>query len=77
MPKGAPLSLKKALDLMRLPGHRLMRMHAGEKMEWFVVPGGFVLAETAAEIIRRPDVSAAEDGLFPGHSQTFSLGGVR
>lgn len=76
MPKGKPLALRKALDLLRLPGHRLMRISDGNaSMSWFVVPGGFVLPETAAEIIKRPDVCGCEDGLFPGYSQTFQIGG--
>ena len=73
------LNLKKATELMRTPGHRLMLLHNNKGsagMSYFVVPGGPVSAEDALEIIKRPDVLAAQDGLFKNCSQTWVLKGV-
>jgi len=39
--KPREMALHKALDLLRLPNHRLMLMHvSGGQQEYFVVPGG-------------------------------------
>jgi hypothetical protein len=71
------LKSDKAADLMR-QGSRLVQMHNGPEkgISWFVVPGGEINADTAAAIIRRPDVEARYDALFPGMSQTWRMGGA-
>jgi hypothetical protein len=69
------LGIKRALDLLRLPGHRLVLMHAKapEGTAYYVVPGGRLDRSDAQKILTRPDVVAGEDGLFPGHSQTWTI----
>jgi hypothetical protein len=71
------LGLNRALDLLRQPGHRLMRMHSAtlpEGCAYYVVPGGYVEPADAAKIIARPDVSVFDDGLFPHCEQSWKLG---
>ena len=71
------IGLKKALELMRVDGHRLMSMHTTDSPNgkaFYVVPGGYVEPDTAQKIIARPDVIPQDDGLFPGHPQTWKMG---
>lgn len=70
------LSFKRACELMGLPGTRLVRMRSAESPSGFahyVVPGGSVTPDTAAKIKARGDVVAGQDGLFPGHDQTWRV----
>jgi MOSC domain-containing protein YiiM len=69
------LPLAQALKLLRTPDHRLMLMHTRTGTAYYVVPGGRVSKEDALKIIQRPDVQPFDDGLFPGCSQTWRLGG--
>lgn len=72
------IGLKKALELMRIQGHRLMLMHTTGSENghaYYVVPGGYVEPDTARKIMERPDVQPQDDGLFPGHPQSWVLGG--
>jgi hypothetical protein len=64
------LSETKAIEMMR-ERRRLMQLHTGGRVEWFIVPGGQVSAATAANILARPDVQPFDDGLFPGVPQTY------
>lgn len=67
------MRIKKAIDLMHT-GSRLMQMNkSGDSPAWYLVPGGEVTLEMAEQIKAMPDVSASEDGLFPGHSQTWRI----
>jgi|GEM_PF-4697839 len=71
------IGFKKAIDRMRMPGPRLIRMRAEGAKEGFahyVVPGGYVEADVAQKIKDHPQVRASHDGLFPGHDQTWRLG---
>lgn len=71
------VGLKKALELMRQPGTRLVRMYTDKAPDGFahyLVPGGYVEPSTAEKIKDHPLVCASEDGLFPGHDQTWRLG---
>lgn len=71
------LTPKTALQLLRQPGHRLMLMFTNDPKEpkaYYLVPGGYVSPEIAAKLLERPDVVAADDGLFPGNSQTWTIG---
>jgi hypothetical protein len=64
------LNLRCALDLMRKPGTRMI-ISSGT---YYIVPvGGCVDLSVAAKIIAHPQVSAGEDGLFPGMDQTWRL----
>jgi hypothetical protein len=70
-------SLQKALELMRRPGTRLVKMFTNASPEGYahyIVPGGIVSADTAAKIKAHPLVMASKDGLWPGQDQTWRLG---
>ena len=70
------IGLKRAIELMRLPNTRLVRMVTDGSPDGFahyVVPGGYVEPSTADKIKARPDVVAGNDGLFPGHDQTWRV----
>lgn len=70
------IGFKKALDLLRLPGRRLVFMHTPSSPNgraYYVVPGGYVEPETAQKIIAQADVICGKDGLFPGHAQTWRI----
>jgi hypothetical protein len=76
------LDLRDALELMHIDGHRLMLMHcnAGKPGDptgkaYYIVPGGYINATDAKKIIARDDVRPNEDGLFPGCTQTWRMGG--
>ena len=66
------LSLDKALDLMRR-GARLMMMHSDR--QYYVVPGGHLKPADAQTILNRPDVLVFDDAVFPGHPQSWKIGG--
>lgn len=77
--KKAPkaIGLKKAMDMMHLSGTRLVKMRSEGSPDGFahyLVPGGYVEPETAAKIKAQPNVTCGEDGLFPGHDQTWRIG---
>lgn len=54
-------------------GACLARMHVGSDMRWYLVPGHQLTDETAQILINREDCQPAEDGLFPGISQTYRI----
>jgi hypothetical protein len=60
-----------ALSCMRT-GSRLVCMHGG-RHRWFVLPGGAVSDQVAAEIREHPSVVGGNDGLFPQHDQTWRM----
>jgi hypothetical protein len=66
--------LKKAVDLLRLPDARMMKMTAPDGASYFIVPGGRLHDGDAEKILKRIDLIAFEDGLFPGNSQCWRLG---
>jgi hypothetical protein len=73
-----PISLNRALDMMRRPGTRLVKMYTNAAREGFahyIVPGGYVAPEIADKIKAHPLVRCSHDGLFPGQDQTWKLGG--
>jgi hypothetical protein len=63
-----------AADLMRA-GSTLQQMHSKNGLRWYLVPGGEIAERIANGLLARPDVQPANDGLFPGISQTFRLRG--
>jgi hypothetical protein len=82
LPNGKVLNLRDALELMRIDGHSLMLMHANHSKPgdpsgraYYIVPGGYINATDAKKIIARDDVRPNEDGLFPGCTQTWRMGG--
>jgi hypothetical protein len=73
--KPKSLSTKTALSAMQR-GASLVLMHDNAVpggLSWCVLPGGRVSNEIARRIIVRGDVVSAEDGLLPGHSQTYRM----
>ena len=71
------ISLNRALDMMRLPDRRLVKVFSDALPAGFahyIVPGGYVAPETAEKIKAHPLVHASHDGLFPGQDQTWRLG---
>jgi hypothetical protein len=68
------IGFKKAIDLMRLPGTRLIKTYNGAGgSAHCVVPGGYIEPDVAEKIKNHPQVAAAPDGLWPGHSQTWRI----
>ncbi len=75
--KPKAIGLNKALDLMQLPGTRLVKMHCNASPEGFVhyiVPGGYVEPHTAERIKEQINVTGSKDGLWPGCDQTWRIG---
>jgi hypothetical protein len=70
-----PLSLYGALNLLRLPGARLICCHKSiGETAYYVVPGGPVDPAVAESLKAHPQIKGEPDGLWPGHSQTWRLG---
>jgi hypothetical protein len=79
------LPFDQAVILMHHKGTRLMQMNTAHGLQWFVLSldarrrrkssshGGRIKSEDAEKILKRPDIRAQEDGLFPGHSQTYRM----
>lgn len=68
------LSFNKAFDALSRPGSRMMIMHTLGGDEYFIVPGGRVTLEDAQRIMKRANVVPFDDGLFPGHEQSWRIG---
>jgi hypothetical protein len=75
------LTMRKAIELLRLPGARLMKMHNGHSgQDYFVMPGsnryagGRVDNYDAQQIIMRQDVYVLDPGLFNGDPQSWGIG---
>jgi hypothetical protein len=74
MKKPSPIRYEKAIELMRRPGARLLRMHnRSNGVEYYVEPGGPVEPATAVKIMDHPNVRGGADGLFPGLEQTWRM----
>ena len=64
----------KAMDLMRRPGARLIKTHTSNGgCAHYIAPGGYIEPEVAEQIKSDPSVVAGEDGMWPGHSQTWRI----
>jgi hypothetical protein len=73
------IGIKRAMDLMRVNNARLVKMFTNASPEGFahyIVPGGLVDPATAEKIKHHPLVTESKDGLFPGHDQTWRIGGA-
>ena len=68
------VSLRRALDLLRLPGARMMKCHDKDGVGYYVLGAGKLTDDDAHKILRQPNLIAFEDGLFPGNSQGWRLG---
>jgi hypothetical protein len=72
--KNPALGLARAMEAMRRPDSRLVKMHQGVGgFAFYVVPGGPVEREVADKIKSHPLVRPGADGLFPGHDQTWRM----
>ena len=72
---GKPLKaigFNRAMDLM-MADARLVKMHVDGSPIYYIVPGGYVEPSTAEKINTHPQVTASEDGMWPGHSQTWKI----
>ena len=67
------IGLRKALDMMRKPEVRLIKTKSANGDVYYLVPGGYVEPKTAEKLIQHPQVRGAEDGMWPGLSQTWRI----
>jgi hypothetical protein len=70
------IGIKKAIELMRRPETRLVKMHTSGSpngIAHYLIPGGYVEPDVAEKIKAHPLVCAGEDGLFPNCGQTWRL----
>jgi hypothetical protein len=65
--------LHKAMDMLRRPDARLVQTNGPRAPQWWIVPGDRVDNKIAEKIKSHPQVVGAEDGMFPGHSQTWRM----
>lgn len=65
------MTVNKALDLMR-SGSVLIREH-GERGEYYLLPGGKLDERVAKKLQDHPQVSASQDGMWPGYDQTWKI----
>jgi hypothetical protein len=75
MTKARTTRFHKAMDLMRGPDARLIKTHTsnGGCAHYIAPGGGYVEPEVAEQIKNHPLVTASEDGMWPGLSQTWRI----
>jgi hypothetical protein len=64
------ITARDATGLMR-KGGCLAQMHTTSGVKWFIVPDGEVADKVAKSLLEHPQIQPANDGLFPGISQTY------
>jgi hypothetical protein len=71
--------LEKAIHLLRQPDAKLVRLHANNGTGGFYIwpRGGRVSDEVPQLLLGRNDVQPYDNGLFPGHAQSWRLGNWR
>jgi hypothetical protein len=70
------MNYNRAIALLSQPRARLVVSYTHETAagrSYHLEPGGRIGDRTAAAILRRPDVHPVNDGLFPGHPQSWKL----
>ena len=70
----AAVSYKRAIELMRRDGTRMILQYTPKSPEgyaYYIVPGGYLEPSTAKKIQEHPQVVASHDALFPGMTQTW------
>jgi hypothetical protein len=79
MTKPIKLNLEKALQLLRQPDAKLVRLHSNNNRAGFYVwpRGGRIPDEVAQAVLERSDVQPFEPGLLPGHPQSWRMGNWR
>jgi hypothetical protein len=75
MTKARTTRYQKAMDLMRGPDARLIKTHTSNGgCAHYIAPwGAYVEPEVAEQIKNHPLVTASEDGMWPGLSQTWRI----
>jgi hypothetical protein len=75
MTKARTKRFQKAMELMRRPGRALIKTHTsnGGCAHYIAPGGGYVEPEVAEQIKNHPLVTASEDGMWPGLSQTWRI----
>jgi hypothetical protein len=68
------ITFNRAIDMLRSPERRLVKMSVNQSPAYFIAPGGPVSLEVAEKIKSHPLVHPMQDGLFPGHDQTWRIG---
>lgn len=71
------LGIRRAMDLLALPGHRLMIMADNRSptgKSHYIVPGGYIDPDDAERIKSHPAVRVLDDGLLDGHPQSWCIG---
>jgi hypothetical protein len=63
----------KALNMLRKPEVRLIKTKSANGDVFYISPGGYVEPKTAEKLMQHPQVRGAEDGLWPGMSQTWRI----
>jgi hypothetical protein len=73
------ITFHRAMDAMRRPGARMIQTFSYYgKPDYSIVPnGGRINPDMAKRIIAHPQVIGGKDALFPGHHQTWRIGGER
>jgi hypothetical protein len=69
------ITFHRALDLLRRQDARLIQTNIKGRCEFWIVPGGKIEPEMAARLTAHPQVVGGKDALFPGHHQTWRIGG--
>jgi hypothetical protein len=75
MTKARTKHFQKAMDFLRRPDARLIKTHTsnGGCAHYIAPGGGYVDPEVAEQIKNHPLVTASEDGMWPGLSQTWRI----
>jgi len=70
------LSLEKALNLLRQPDAKLVRLNSNNGgAGFFIWPGGGRISDRDAQVLLgRNDMQPYDSGLLPGHPQSWKLG---
>jgi hypothetical protein len=73
------LSAEQALHLLRKPEARLVRLHGHNGHAGFYVwpSGGRISDHDARRLLERADIQPYDNGLLPGHPQSWRLGNWR
>lgn len=70
------IRLRKAMDMLRLPGHRLMKMNDPKSpngKSYYLVPGGYVDPRDAEKIIQHPEMKILDEGLLDDSPQSWCM----
>jgi hypothetical protein len=69
-----PITVKKALNLMRKPGRRMICEMVQGSCRYYITGEREIPLITAEKLKKHPQVIAGKDALFPGMDQTWRMG---